>query len=83
MPREVASPRKAESVYVFLSPVVRHAYSERHGLLRAPKLKGYCYQTLVTTGRNRRPERYRTTHQVAAAMKVLRPENANIEASFP
>src|SRR4051812_44157676 len=33
MSREVPSPRETKSVYVLLSPVVRHAYSDRQGLL--------------------------------------------------
>jgi hypothetical protein len=56
MPREVARPREAKSVYVLLFPVVGHAYSDRHGLLRTPNLEGYCHNTLVTTDWDRRRE---------------------------
>ena len=56
MSREVPCPSKAKSVYVLLVPVVRHANSDRHGLLSAPKLQRYCHNTFVTTDWDRRRE---------------------------
>ena len=49
MPSEVLSPRRANSVYVLLCPVVRHVYSDSHGLLTTPKLEENCHQPLVAT----------------------------------
>jgi hypothetical protein len=45
MPREVLSPRRAKSVYL-LTPVVRHVYSDRHGLSRLPN-EGTCHSRLL------------------------------------
>jgi hypothetical protein len=56
MPGDVASPRKAEIVYVVLLAIIRYTHSDRHGLINAPQFHGYSHQTLAMTGRHQGPK---------------------------